>query len=238
MNYIKHASIKFSCKNHLTRKELTYERLLMAARQNGYIVKHYSTAAMQLVMLDLYERAKRSSAVSCVDENGNVCIFIDDSMHRDKRLFALAHEIGHIVLQHKPASDKKAKLRQEREANLFAHYLTMRSEQRMSKAINIVSVILLCCVMGILIIAASTINKIEATNYYVETGRAGEINYITDSTVCYWVERGMVYHTYSDCWYLRKSECVFETTIGECGKERQCLLCETRHKEQKYADPD
>lgn len=238
MNYIKHASIKFSCKNHLTRKELTYERLLMAARQNGYIVKHYSTAAMQLVMLDLYERAKRSSAVSCVDENGNVCIFIDDSMHRDKRLFALAHEIGHIVLQHKPASDKKAKLRQEREANLFAHYLTMRSEQRLNKAINIILVLLLCCVLGIVIIAVSTINKMKVVDYYIETERTGEIDYITDPEVCYLAEHSTVYHIYSDCWYLKNSETVYETTVGECGKDRMCLLCETRYKKQKYAVPD
>ena len=238
MNYIKHTSIKFSCKNRLARKEVTYERLLKASRQNGYIVKYYSTAATQLVLFGLYERAQNSSSVSCVDENGNVLIFIDDSMSEDKRLFALAHEIGHIVLQHKPVSNKKLKAKQEREANLFAHYITMRSEQRLNKAINVVSVILLCCVMGILIIAVSTINKMKVVDYYIETERTEEINYITDSTVCYLAEHSTVYHIYSDCWYLKNSETVYETTVGECGKDRMCLLCETRYKKQKYAVPD
>lgn len=235
MNYIKHSSIKFLQRNHLLGKEVTLERLLKASRQNGYIVKYYSTANMQLVLLDLYDRAKKSSSVSCKDENGNVCIFIDDSMSDDEQLFALAHEIGHIILEHKPVENKKLKGKQEREANLFAHHLiTKTSPQKISNAINTVLGILIFCALGIMLVVMSSPNKeeVQTVNYhYTQAEKSGEVQQITDSTVCYLARYSTVYHTYRDCSYLKNSETVFESTVGKCGKDRQCSRCAARYKE-------
>lgn len=232
MNYIKHSSIKFSCKHHLSGKEVTFERLLKVSRQEGYIVKYYSTADMQLVLLDLYDRAKNSSSVSCKDESGNVCIFIDDSMSDDEQLFALAHEIGHIILEHKPVKNKKLKGKQEREANLFAHYLITKSSQRLDKAINSIFGILICCILGVMLVMMGSPDK-EGTptvNYYTQEKVSGAAHQITDSTVCYLARYSTVYHTYKDCSYLKNSKTVYETTVGECGKDRLCSRCAARYK--------
>lgn len=127
MNFIKHSSIKFSYENNLMGKEVNFEKLLKAARRSGYIVMYYSTSATQLILLNLYERARNSRSVCCKDQNGNVCIFIDDSLAGSEKLFALAHEIGHVVLEHKAVETEEEKERQENEANLFAHHLLMES---------------------------------------------------------------------------------------------------------------
>lgn len=121
MTFIKHTAISFLNKHHLRHSELNFKRLKKAANQDGYIVKKYSTSIPLIMKLGFYKRAKNSPAFSDTDENGNVLIFYDDSISAPKQLFALAHEIGHILLEHEP--DKRNKKRQEREANLFAHYL-------------------------------------------------------------------------------------------------------------------
>ncbi len=235
MNYIKHSSIKFLQKNHLLGKEVTFERLLSASRRNGYIVKYYSTANMQLVLLDLYDRSKQSSSVCCKDENGNVCIFIDDSISEDEQLFALAHEIGHIILNHNPVENRKSKGRQEREANLFAHYLiTKPSSQKLSNMINCLLGILVFCILSIMLVMMSSPSAEEiptANHNYSVTEQTEEPKPITDSTVCYLARYSTVYHIYRDCSYITNSETVYETTVGESGKDRMCSRCAARYTE-------
>lgn len=121
MNYIKHVSIKFAQTHKIYGKKITLKKLLFVAKQNGYIVKTYSASAHMMIMLGVYERAIQSSSVAVIEEKGDVYIFIDDSMPEQKQLFALSHELGHILLKHDP--QKQGKRQFEREANLFAHYL-------------------------------------------------------------------------------------------------------------------
>ena len=143
MNYIKHKSICFSRQTNLYHEHITLSKLKLASRKNGYIVKSYSTSLAMLIMLGVYDEAKSASSVSTKDTNGNVIIFIDDTLTESKQTFALAHEIGHIVLEHSPQIPKAV---QENEANKFAHYLlNMKSSKPHWNLINIIPLIALLC---------------------------------------------------------------------------------------------
>lgn len=121
MNYIKHSVVKFAKLIKLDSKKITFKNLTVAISKKNFVVRKYSTSEILLVSFDLFDDAANSDSISCIDEYGIKHIFIDDTIPKQKQLFALAHEIGHIVLNHNPNDTKKH--RQEREANLFAHYL-------------------------------------------------------------------------------------------------------------------
>lgn len=102
---------------------MTLEILKQAAHLRGYVVLNYSEALYPLIVLGVYDRAQKSKAVAVSIDNNNF-IFIDDSLSEEKQTFALAHELGHIVLNHQPSDTiRKSKL-QEIEADRFAMIVT------------------------------------------------------------------------------------------------------------------
>lgn len=169
MNYAEHTAQLFKKRNGISKRNITYNDLLHVCRKNGYIVKYYSTSATIMVVLGVYDMAAGSAAVSAVDENKNVMIFIKDSLPEKKRLFALAHELGHIELEHKRHNDITA----EKEA---------------------VS--------------------------------------LSESTVCYFAEKGSVYHIYRDCSYLKNTSSVCSDTINHSHKSKICSRCNERYKNE------
>lgn len=99
---------------------MTLNGLKYIARISGCIVCDYSKSYNTLIVFGLYDRANKSKAVATIDQNGNKMIFIDDSMTEQEQMFALAHELGHIVLQHPADGSVK---NEESEANQFAELL-------------------------------------------------------------------------------------------------------------------
>ncbi len=90
------------------------------ARISGCTVFDYSKSYNMLIAFGLYENAKNAKAVTVLDGNGNKMIFIDDSMSEERQMFALAHELGHIVLEH---GKSKSVISQEDDADNFATLL-------------------------------------------------------------------------------------------------------------------
>ncbi len=90
------------------------------ARISGCTVFDYSKSYNMLILFGLYEDAKNAKALAMVDGNGNKMIFIDDSMSEERQMFALAHELGHIVLEHTTSDSGRT---QEDDANNFATLL-------------------------------------------------------------------------------------------------------------------
>ncbi len=249
MNYIKHMAITFAKKNHLYGKEVTFTKLLKAARQNGYIVRTYSSHTT-LIVLDLYDRAKCSNSVSMVDDSGNVMIFLDHKKPKSKQLFGLAHEIGHIILEHPPSEKDKRKY--EREADLFAHYLLDANFDR-ARILNAIKI--LCCIIFVslsaIIILLITENstkseKINAQTYsqpstsdssehklpYAQTPSppaASSPEPIEQTTTCYFTESGKVYHLYRDCYHIKNSKKVRTGTVKSSDKPRVCETCKSRY---------
>lgn len=220
MNYIKHSAITFLHQNHLFYKEVTFKKLLTVARKNGYIIKKYSSSGSLMILLNIYDRAKKSSSVSLIDENSNTYIFLDDKLPASKQLFALAHEIGHIKLEHSASSDKSR--RQEREANLFAHYILDTAPQKLDTAIKFLTGFLcLCITVTTVFYANKTSTKpLKDNNSVIK---------IENDTICYFTEYGSVYHLYRDCSYLNNSKKVYTSTIGKCTKKTLCSRCEDKN---------
>lgn len=229
MDYIKHSSIRFAKETKLYGKTITFEKLLFAARQKGYIVRKYSTSADTMILYRVFERAKKSSSISITDNDSNTVIFIDDSLPKLKQLFALAHEIGHINLGHSPGSPKKR--RQEREANLFAHYLIDLEfdNKRIKFAIKVISVCLCLCLSALFIFAHHLNNPTQARTVSSNSEQTIERTFeVPKETVCYYTKYGEVYHLYKDCYYIKTSKNVFCDTVENCHKDRLCSACEQR----------
>ncbi len=233
MNYIKHVSIKFAKNHKLYGKEITLKKLLFAAKQNGYVVKNYSTSAHMMIMLGVYERAMKSSSVAVIEEKGDVYIFIDDSMPEQKQLFALAHELGHIQLKHDP--QKQGKRQFEREANLFAHYL-LDSDYDIKRIFNIIKILIavLCFLFSFIFCLLCydfflpQANNSQPTQQNQAPSQSSAPSNNT-STVFYYTPHGEVYHIYRDCHYIRNSNNVRATTTKVDGIERICSACEKRY---------
>lgn len=101
---------------------MTLTELKNIAYINGYTVHNYSSvfAKVYFTILGItLDAAKTQAGFTVMESEGDILIFIDDTKPQNTQLFALAHEIGHIILKHR---DKMLSVeRQEKEANLFAN---------------------------------------------------------------------------------------------------------------------
>jgi len=73
----------------------------------------------------LRERLKLTDSIlsqeAFVYQNGDVkLLFVQDRLNGTEKLYAIAHELGHIVLGH---TDLKQSVIEEHEANEFSHYI-------------------------------------------------------------------------------------------------------------------
>ena len=249
MNYIKHVSIKFARTHKLYGKEITLKKLLFAAKQNGYVVKNYSTSEHMMIMLGVYERAKKSSSVALIEGKGDVYIFIDDSMPEQKQLFALAHELGHITLKHDPQKQKKRQF--EREANLFAHYLldTDYDIKRIFNAIKILIAILCLLFAFIFYLLCNEISLPNDANSHPHqqtqapsqssnqrpsenSSETSNQNNTSAQIVFYYTPYGTVYHLYRDCQYLKNANVVYSTTTKVKDIDRICSACQKHYYQE------
>lgn len=230
MNYVKHRVIKFKRQNHLNN--VTYDKLLLICHRKGYMVKNYSTSQAFLIASGVWEEAQTATSVSVVDEVGNALIFLKDDLFGEKRLFALAHELGHITLSHKVHNDKRA----EKEANQFAHMLL--ESKKPNTIVMLLVIILATLSIGICLFLNGSNSKAENQDQIiteskeeitVESQEAVTAYAEIDSEVCYFTKYGEVYHTYRDCYYLKNSINVFTGTVGTCYKDRLCSACNRRN---------
>ena len=107
---------------------MTLSALKQATQLHGYTVFDYSDffTKMFLAGLGLYSKTKTAKGLTVKDSKGNIIIFIDDSISEEKQLFVLAHELGHILLNHLDNPNSNGK-QQEIEADRFAMAITGRT---------------------------------------------------------------------------------------------------------------
>ncbi len=231
MNYIQHSVEKFKIENHLTKGKLTLGRLIKVARRNGYAVYFYSKAQSVMVAYSLIRKSKTAAALTVVDENGNVLIFIDDKQSVQKQTFALAHEIGHVVLHKNTTAPTE---QQEAEANKFANYLLTSNYFSKSN----VTIFILCILLIIISIVCifSYINLVYSQTTVPVSQPTGDVlpdNTISDKQICYFTAGGEVYHLYPDCSYIKNSKNISSSEIDTCGKDRLCTRCRSRLEKEK-----
>lgn len=249
MDYIKHRAFDFRSRNHI-KNTVTLKSLTKIARQNGYIVYNYSATQTLMLLLDVYDDSLTAPSVSTKDSNGNIIIFIDDSAPKDKRLFGMAHEFGHINLEHVPTEDEQLRKKQEREADKFAHYiLSKRTFSFNSVVVSLAAaIVLLLTLISILSVTPTNAGSvsIDADSNNVSTAVSSEavsypsVSSATDSSltgsngpVCYYAKHGSVYHIYRDCTYLDAAAQVYETTVDNCPAHELCTRCKNRALESE-----
>lgn len=240
MDYVKHRAISYRNRNHI-KNTVTLKSLTKIARQNGYIVYKYSATKTIMILLGVYDDSLLASSVSAKDTNGNVIIFIDDSISENKQLFALAHEIGHIVLEHTPISDPRLKRRQENDANKFAHYILSKRPFPFD-AVSLSLVVASTMLIGLILTfslqptdsntVTASVNSDAVFQPSVSSESEGTSN-ASNETICYYTKHGSVYHIYRDCTYLNVAAGVYETTVDNCPVHELCSRCKKRFESYK-----
>lgn len=228
MNYIKHSVEKFKIENHLTTGKITLERLIKVSRQNGYAIYFYSKAKSLMAAYSLIRKSKTAAALSVVDENDNVLIFIDDKQSTQKQTFALAHEIGHIILHKKTTVSAEL---QETEANKFANYLLLSNYfNKFNLTVVALSILL---IISILIGTVIHINSSKAQHNFSASKPTAKSDTVSDTQICYFTAGGEVYHLYPDCSYIKNSKNILSSEIRNCTKDRLCTRCHSRLQKEK-----
>lgn len=119
---------RFLIHKNITSLPISYNQLLEYCKAEGYQVAFYaqerSQKIMQLYNLQQYSETKNAFTISKPDIK---IILISNTLSLGERCVALAHELGHIVLQHtnqeilgKSADNQELENAQEEEADSFA----------------------------------------------------------------------------------------------------------------------
>ena len=107
----------------------TLDELVYIASESGYEIIDYSQTDNLDGILTLAERLSIQSYIEAgtaftYNNNETKLIFLCETMTNDEKLYALAHELGHIFCEHFNINSKTVNsIKEEREANEFAHYL-------------------------------------------------------------------------------------------------------------------
>ena len=105
------------------------DELVYIASENGYDIIDYSKDENLDSIITLADRLSiqpyiETGTAFTYKNNETKLIFLCESMANDEKLYALAHELGHIFCNHFSANSQSvSSVKEEREANEFAHYL-------------------------------------------------------------------------------------------------------------------
>ncbi len=107
---------------------IDFERIKKIVRRYGWILKPYSAAQETFQTFGLADYALNHDAFSLFLDDGTIAIFYKDTLSSGYRLHVLAHELGHIMLEHSSVGiigknlDPAVENIQEQEAEEFAAY--------------------------------------------------------------------------------------------------------------------
>lgn len=197
--------------------KITLENLLYIIEQQNFQILEYSQEETNDSVWDFIKKLKltpyaKSGKAFAYQQGKTKMIFLCEELTADEKLYALAHEEGHILSGHFGSSDS---VEQEQMANEIAHYLLhppmfvklrIAILERKKLAIAILSVIL--CIT----IALITTSIIVRNNSYY-----GEY-YIT--------ENGTKYHE-KDCMIIKDKNNTKRLTKAEfeSGEYDPCQVC-------------
>ncbi len=110
-----------------------YDGLKKATEQQGYTIVEYNQVSndgsVQVLIdtLSLADYISHSKGFTYADQNYRI-VFIHEDLTDEEKVKVLAHENGHIFLQHFSSSQVIGKdVQEEYEANEFAHYIQLNS---------------------------------------------------------------------------------------------------------------
>lgn len=228
---IKYIANKFKSKYKINNKS-SAEYLKLVIHLLGCNLLTYSDEVMKLSALNLLKKSKTAPALSDIDNKGNITVFYNDELPLSIQRLALAHELGHIVLEH--LSLNVIGENQEREADKFAEYLLSCPNNVKIERIHITCILLCLCISLVSLYNFFNIGDREEfklntiSKEYVSQSNNSESG---NHTTCYYARYSEVYHLYKDCYYLKNSK-IYTDTIEDCHLDRLCSACERRLKSE------
>ena len=171
--------IRYKAKNLLLEysiSKVTLENLIYIIEDQGFEIIEYSQrdrsdsvwTVLNTLNLTVYAETGKAFAYKC---GKSKLLFVCEEMTADEKLYALAHEEGHIIFGHlcNGACDGNA-VEEEYVANEFAHYLlhpplllkfatTVKSNRKKTLWIAIIA-------LALAVIIPLTVNVIQSCSYY------------------------------------------------------------------------
>ena len=173
--------VRYKAKNLLLEYgigKITLDNLIYIIEQQGFEIIEYSQrdrtdsvwTLLQTLSLAPYAESGKAFAYKC---GKSKLLFVCEEMTADEKLYALAHEEGHIIFGHlcNGACDGNA-VEEEYVANEFAHYLlhpplllkfatTVKSNKKRALWIAVIA-------LALAVIIPLTVNIIQNHSYYGE----------------------------------------------------------------------
>lgn len=119
--------------NQYCIKQLSFESLKKVLTQQGYLLVEYNSiyndeaVSSLLQSLNLQDMVSKSRGFSYADKNHRI-VFVNEDLSDEEKLMVLAHEEGHIYLNHMTSQCCIGHdVKQEHDANEFAHYILNQS---------------------------------------------------------------------------------------------------------------
>ncbi len=226
--------LAFNFLTQYTTQKITLDRLVEIIKMQGFDIidydKYKNSAATEKLIdaLEIRSLIEQGKAVTYKSDDIKV-IFICEQLNENEKLYALAHEEGHIYCEHLKEENIEYNVYEEKEANEFAHYLLNPS---LGFRINIfyrlnkrIFVALICLIVSTFIIMPCTINVFTRNKKvtYAEDKYTGNY-YVTQS--------GIKYHR-EDCVYIkgRKTKILTEKMLKSDNYE-PCKVCLPNEEEK------
>lgn len=198
-----------------------YTSLKSATEKQGYTLIEYNHIynddEVQTIIdsLNITDNILRSKGFTYADKNYRL-LFLHEDLNEKEKTVVLAHENGHIFLNHLSAQSIIGKdVQEEYEANEFSHYLLNNtSKMKFADFVTKHKKLIICCMLALIIavasiIAVSIINKDD--KYYGEY-------YITST--------GSKYHE-EGCIFVKGKDNIQRLTTEqyESGEYEPCQVC-------------
>lgn len=200
--------------------EPTLENVIFIIEEHGYELLEYSsndtTSAIYQVIekLNLLPYALSGKAFA-YRSNDTKVVFVCEEMSASEKLYALAHELGHIVCCHLGNGMADNEVEQEYMANEFAHFL-LNPPAILKVAIGVknhkkATIISAICVLLAIVVTVVGVNIAQSKTYYKEY-------YIT--------EGGEKYHE-KDCIFVKDKTNTRRLTEKDfySGEYDPCQIC-------------
>lgn len=200
--------------------EPTLENVIFIIEEHGYELLEYSSNDTASAIYQVIEKLgllpyALSGKAFAYRNNDTKVVFVCEEMSAAEKLYALAHELGHIVCCHLGNGMTDNEIEQEYMANEFAHFLlnsptTLKIFIRLKnhKKATIISAI---CVLLAIVVAVVGVNTAQSKTYYKEY-------YIT--------EGGEKYHE-KDCIFVKDKTNTRRLTEKDfySGEYDPCHIC-------------
>lgn len=214
------------------KRNLDFESVEKYLNKIGYIVLFYDESESSEIIqkYDLVEYSKSCNAFTINDEHIKV-VFINTKLSSQDMLYAVLHEVGHILLKHLDCRTVTANRNlQEIEADAFVYEVLKYTDRRYIFLLLIACMAMLGIFIGTIItndadntIPQPTVSIKETVATSVPTA-APTIAAENQSDIVYVTPSGTKYHR-SDCRYVKNKNCSTYTRAEAEKKYSACSVC-------------